>query len=69
MDPRAPERHYLWWRVAPDSPTLVAHGHLGQFLYVNLATKVMIVHLGKGLGRRSVEDWKKLFASISGGQS
>lgn len=62
------EYQYLWWRVAPNSPAVVAKGHLGQFLYVDPATKLVIVRLGNSLGHLSVEEWDKLFASISGGR-
>jgi CubicO group peptidase (beta-lactamase class C family) len=58
---------YMWWRIAPDRSDFIATGHLGQFLYVNPVAKVVVVRLGKGLGRLSVKEWKDLFVSLSEG--
>lgn len=60
------EYRYLWWKVARNRPDFIATGHLGQFLYVNPATKVVIVRLGKGLGKLDTREWKNLFLLLSG---
>jgi CubicO group peptidase (beta-lactamase class C family) len=40
----------MWWLVAKDRADFLASGHLGQFLYVNPNTGVIIVRLGKSRG-------------------
>lgn len=43
----------------------MAIGHLGQFLYVNPATGVIFVRLGKSMGGLSRDDWTALFMSLA----
>ena len=62
---RAWEYQYMWWLVSPDRLDFMATGHLGQFLYVNPVSKVIVVRLGKGLGGLSLEEWKAVFVSLS----
>ncbi len=59
------EYGYMWWPVVPGRPAFMATGHLGQFLYVDPAAKVIIVRLGEGTGGMSRERWKELFLSLS----
>ena len=56
----------MWWLVARDRPDFMANGHLGQFLYVNPATGVIIVRLGTGMGGLSRDEWMQVFGSLSG---
>lgn len=58
---------HLWWLVAKDRPDFMANGHLGQFLYVSPSAGVIIVRLGKSMGRLSREDWMQVFMSLSDG--
>ena len=46
----------MWWLVSPDRSDYMATGHLGQFLYVNPAAKLIVVRLGKRLGGPSLEE-------------
>jgi CubicO group peptidase (beta-lactamase class C family) len=55
----------MWWLVAKDRPDFMANGHLGQFLYINPSTGVIIVRLGKSLGGLSREEWTQLFMSLA----
>lgn len=59
------EYQYMWWRVSRDRPDFMATGHLGQFLYVNPAARLIIVRLGTGTGGLSLEEWKAVFVSLS----
>lgn len=59
----------LWWRIEQDRPDYMANGHLGQFLYINPRTNVVIVRLGKGMGGLSREEWSRIFISLSDGVS
>jgi hypothetical protein len=43
----------------------MANGHLGQFLYINPSSAVIIVRLGKSMGRLSREDWTQVLVSLS----
>ncbi len=58
---------HLWWLVAKDRPDFMAKGHLGQFLYINPSTGVIIVRLGKSMGGLSREKWTQVFMSLSDG--
>jgi CubicO group peptidase (beta-lactamase class C family) len=59
------EYQYMWWMVAPDRADFMAVGHLGQFLYVNPTTRVIIVRLGQSTGGLSREEWQEVFVSLS----
>ncbi len=59
------EYQYMWWLAAPDRSDFMAVGHLGQFIYVNPAVRVIIVRLGKSMGGLSREEWKDVFVSLS----
>ena len=58
---------HLWWLVARNRPDFMANGHLGQFLYINPSTGVIIVRLGKSMGGLSREEWTNVFISLSEG--
>ncbi len=50
---------YQWWLYAHDPDgAYYAEGHLGQYIYVNPAKKLIIVRLGKNYGD---VNWKELF--------
>lgn len=55
----------MWWLVARGRPDFMARGHLGQFLYVNPATRTIIVRLGQGMGGLSGSEWTEVFISVS----
>ena len=59
------EYQYMWWLVSPGRSDFMATGHLGQFLYVNPAAKLVVVRLGKSMGDLSLEEWKEVFISLS----
>lgn len=56
---------YMWWTVAPGRSAFMATGHLGQFLYVDPAARLIVVRLGKSRGGLSLENWKEVFMSLS----
>jgi CubicO group peptidase (beta-lactamase class C family) len=56
---------YMWWPVAPGRSAFMAIGHLGQFLYVDPAARLLVVRLGKSRGGLSLAKWKELFLSLS----
>lgn len=56
---------HMWWLVARDRPDFLAGGHLGQFLYVNPAAKIIIVRLGKSRGGLTRTEWGNVFVSLS----
>lgn len=55
----------MWWRVAQDRTDFMAIGHLGQFLYINPSTNVVIVRLGKSMGGLSREEWTQIFTTLA----
>ena len=54
---------YQWW-LPSKSGDFLAQGHLGQYIYVNPAKKLIMVRLGKNEGN---VDWWMVFTSLAGG--
>jgi CubicO group peptidase (beta-lactamase class C family) len=54
---------YQWWLPTKDGD-FMAHGILGQYIYVNPAKNLIIVRLGKSEGKT---DWDTLFVNIAKG--
>ena len=52
---------YQWW-LPSQTGDFIARGILGQYIYVNPEKNLIIVRLGKGMGRR---DWQTAFVGIS----
>lgn len=59
------DHQYMWWLVSQDRPDFMAIGHLGQFLYINPSTRVIIVRLGKSMGGLSRKEWQKALMTLS----
>jgi CubicO group peptidase (beta-lactamase class C family) len=53
---------YQWWLSPNDPGSFYAEGHLGQYIYVNPAKKLIIVRLGKGYGETN---WNSLFSNYA----
>ena len=49
-----------WWRLTPGDPAFAAVGHLGQYVFVFPAQRIVIVRLGHDHGRLSTQDWGQL---------
>lgn len=60
-----PNYQHLWWLITQDRDDFLAAGHLGQFLYVSPADRVVIVRLGKSRGGLSRAEWAEAFRSLS----
>lgn len=56
-----------WWHPFRERSHYMMAGHLGQYVYVNPDTRVVVVRLGKNRGGLSSEQWWKLLADVSGG--
>ncbi len=52
---------YQWWLPSPDGD-FMAHGILGQYIYVNPEKQLVIVRLGKSEGNA---DWGQVFVDIA----
>lgn len=61
----APYYQHGWWIMSEHYGDYRAEGHLGQFLYVNPKLNVIIVRLGKNLGRLEWEDWKHVLTLLA----
>lgn len=48
---------YQWWLASQDSGDFYAQGHLGQWMYVNPGKRLIIVRLGKRMGRLDSQEW------------
>lgn len=60
------EYQRMWWLVARDRLQFVAVGHLGQFLFVDPASRAILVRLGRTLGGLDQEEWKRVLALVAG---
>lgn len=56
---------YGWWLSTIETNAYTASGHLGQYIYVNPRTKILIIRLGKGNGKFYHEKWLELFKYLS----
>lgn len=57
--------HHFWWLFSNDQSRayiVSGWGHLGQYLYVFPEQRVIIVRMGKGLGK--VASWKAVFQTV-----
>jgi CubicO group peptidase (beta-lactamase class C family) len=54
-----------WWHPFRNRSHYLMAGHLGQYVYVNPDTRVVVVRLGRSRGELSSEQWWKLFAAVS----
>lgn len=55
----------LWWRNTSVRGAIVATGHLGQFLYLNPATRTIVVRQGTAGGGLDTREWLSLFESLA----
>jgi CubicO group peptidase (beta-lactamase class C family) len=56
---------FQWWQPFRDRSHFMMAGHLGQYVYVNPETHVVVVRLGTSRGGLSSEQWWDLFAVVS----
>jgi CubicO group peptidase (beta-lactamase class C family) len=56
---------YQWWHPFRNRSHYMMAGHLGQYVYVNPDTRVVVVRLGRSRGGLSSEQWWKLLAFVS----
>ncbi len=56
---------FQWWHPFGDHSQYMMSGHLGQYVFVNPQTQVVVVRLGKNRGGLSSEKWRDLFAFVS----
>ena len=54
-----------WWHPFRNRSHYTMVGHLGQFVYVNPDTRVVVVRLGRSWGRFSLQQWWEMLASVS----
>lgn len=57
-----PSYKYQWWMSRGDDKIYYAHGFLGQFIWVDPASKMIIVRLGKNYGNVY---WNEVFRQLS----
>ena len=58
---------HQWWLTGDADRSFLAIGHLGQFIFVNPAKKVVVVRLGRGLGSLTRDEWIGLMRTIGNG--
>jgi CubicO group peptidase (beta-lactamase class C family) len=56
---------FQWWHPFRDHSHYMMAGHLGQYVYVNPDTRVVVVRLGKSRGGFSSEQWWALLSAVS----
>jgi len=56
---------FQWWHPFRERSHYMMAGHLGQYVYVNPDTHVVVVRLGKSRGGLSSEQWWKLLEIVS----
>ena len=56
---------YQWWHPFRDRSHYMMAGHLGQYVYVNPDTRVVVVRLGSDRGALDSEQWWELLAVVS----
>jgi CubicO group peptidase (beta-lactamase class C family) len=56
---------FQWWHPFHERSHYMMAGHLGQYVYVNPDTHVVLVRLGKSRGGLTSEQWWKLFETVS----
>lgn len=56
---------FQWWHPFRDRSHYMMAGHLGQYVYVNPDTRVVVVRLGKSHGMLSSEQWWSLLSAVS----
>ncbi len=56
---------FQWWHPFRERSHYMMAGHLGQYVYINPDTRVVVVRLGKSRGRLSSEQWWTLLAVVS----
>ena len=56
---------FAWWHPFRDRSHYTMVGHLGQYVYVNPDTRVVVVRLGTSQGRLSMQQWWELLAFVS----
>jgi len=56
---------YGWWLSTKEPNAFSANGHLGQYIYINPRTNVIIVRLCKDNGKFYNEKWLELFKFLS----
>ncbi len=57
--------HFQWWHPFRDHSQYLMSGHLGQYVFVNPETQVVVVRLGTNRGGLSSEQWLNIFAFVS----
>jgi len=55
---------FQWWHPFRDHSQYMMSGHLGQYVFVNPETQVVVVRLGTNRGGLSPEQWRDLFAFV-----
>lgn len=56
---------FQWWHPFRDRSLYMMSGHLGQYVFVNPETRVVVVRLGTSRGGLSPEQWMDLLAFVS----
>lgn len=54
---------HSWWSIpdGTDNPSLMANGHMGQFIFINPKTNYIIIRNGLKVGKFYDDDWTELF--------
>lgn len=56
---------FQWWHPFRDNSQYMMSGHLGQYVFVNPETQVVVVRLGTNRGGLSSQQWQDLLAFVS----
>jgi CubicO group peptidase (beta-lactamase class C family) len=56
---------FAWWHPFRDRSHYAMVGHLGQLVYVNPDTNVVVVRLGTSRGGFSMQQWWEILAAVS----
>ena len=58
---------HLWWSLPDETenPSIMANGHMGQFIFINPKTNYIIVRNGLKMGQFYDDDWTEIFNSYT----
>jgi len=58
---------HSWWSISDGTknPSIMANGHMGQFIFTNPKTNIIIIRNGLKVGQFYDDDWTEIFQSYS----
>lgn len=58
---------HFWWSLPDESdqPSIMANGHMGQFIFINPKTNYVIIRNGLQVGKFYDDDWTEIFKAFT----